>query len=177
MTTKNTGVNINPKIVTPTIPENTATPIARRISAPAPFDNTSGTHTHDEGQRRHENRTQAQSAGLECCAHAVASLMFEFARKFHNQNCIFTRESYQHDESNLREDIVVPFGQPHATNRGQQSHGNDENDCEWQRPAFILRRQHEKREQYTQREDEKCRVATQNLLIREFRPFELHTVG
>src|SRR5690606_17555997 len=38
-----TGVSSSPNRVTPIIPENTATPIACRISAPEPVENTSGT--------------------------------------------------------------------------------------------------------------------------------------
>src|SRR5690606_5086526 len=38
-----TGVSSRPNAVTPIIPENTATPIACRISAPEPLEKTSGT--------------------------------------------------------------------------------------------------------------------------------------
>src|SRR5260221_255812 len=43
MATKNTGVRKRPKKLTPSIPEKTATPIACRISAPAPDAKTRGT--------------------------------------------------------------------------------------------------------------------------------------
>ena len=50
-----------PNSVTPIMPEKTAMPGARRISAPAPCATTSG-NASDERDGRHQNRAQPQTA-------------------------------------------------------------------------------------------------------------------
>ncbi len=74
----------------------------------------------------------------------------------------------------MREDVVVEPRDPEAGNRRQQAHRHDEDDRERQRPALILRRQHEKHEHGAEHEDGGRRVAGENLLQRQLRPFEVH---
>ena len=120
---------------------------------------------------------ETQAAGFEGGTHAIASLVFEFAREFHNENGVLARETNKYDESNLREYVVVAFAEPHSSNGRQQSHRHNENYGKRQRPTFVLCSQHEKREQHAQWKHEQRRIAAQNLLVRQLRPLELHAIG
>jgi hypothetical protein len=46
------------------------------------------------------------------------------------QNRVLAREADEHDEADLRKDVVVAAFQPHTSDREQQTHWNDENDGE-----------------------------------------------
>jgi hypothetical protein len=77
----------------------------------------------------------------------------------------------------LGQDIDVHAAEEQAADRGQQAHGHDEDHRERQRPALILRRQHEEDEDHRGGEDEKPGIARQLLLIGELGPFEAESVG
>ena len=62
--TKNTGVRNSPNNVTPSMPENTATPIALTHLAAGAVRDHQRHHAHDERERRHQDRPQAQPAGF-----------------------------------------------------------------------------------------------------------------
>ncbi len=75
MVTKNTGVKNKPKNVTPSMPENTAMPIAWRISLPAPLAVTRGitpmmnaNEVMSMGRRRSRHASIAASIGALPCS-------------------------------------------------------------------------------------------------------------
>ena len=86
--------------------------------------------------------------------HRIAPLVLELARELDDQNRVLGRQADQHDEADLGEDVDVLPVQRHAEQRAQQAHRHDQDDGERQRPALVLRRQHQEDEQHRQREDE-----------------------
>ena len=70
--------------MTPSMPKKTAVPNDWRISAPAPWARTSGTHTQDKGKRSHENRAQAQPAGFDRGRETILTGVLLLTRKFHD---------------------------------------------------------------------------------------------
>src|ERR1051326_976822 len=129
-----------------------------------------GQDSHDECKRRHQNRTQTDACCLEGRAESVAALLLEIPRELDDQDRILAGEPDEDEETDLREDVVVAAGEPHARNGRQETHRHDENDHEWQRPALVLRRQDEENEQDAQREYEYSSVASELLLVRELGP-------
>ena len=56
-------------------------------------------------------------------------------------------------------------------------HRDNEDDHERQRPALVLRGEHQEHEQHAERKDEDRRVARELLLVRQLRPVALMPLG
>jgi hypothetical protein len=106
-----------------------------------------------EGERRHQDGPKSQPASLDRRLEAIPALRLKLRREFHNQDGVFGREADQHDEADLGEDVHVRPMRPHAQDRGQKAHRNNEDDGERKAPALILRRQREVNEQNRKAED------------------------
>ena len=152
-------------------------PIACRISAPAPLENTSGSTPRMKanevmriGRSRMRQASSAASTG-------GPALHVELARELDDQDRVLAGQADQHEEADLREDVVVALGEPHAGDGAEQAHRHDQDDRERQRPALVLRRQHQEHEQHAEREDEDRRVAGQLLLVAEVGPLVADAVG
>ena len=105
--------------MTPSIPANTAMPIACRISKPAPVENTSGTTPM-------MNATDVISTGRSRTRHASriacdVALAFVLALpgELDDQDRVLAGEPREHEEADLREDVVVAAGQPDAGDRAR----------------------------------------------------------
>ena len=98
-------------------------------------------------------------------------------RELDDQDRVLAGQPRQHEEADLREDVVVAAGQPHAGDRAEQRHRHDQDHDQRQRPALVLRRQHHVDEQHAQREDEHHRVAGEDLLVGQLGPLERHAVA
>ena len=46
--------------------------------------------------------------------HNRASLVFQFAREFHDQDSVLCRQPHEHEQADLDENVVVTVAQPHA---------------------------------------------------------------
>ena len=57
--------------------------------------------------------------------------------EFDDQDGVLARQADQHDESDLREDVVVAALEPHARDGEQQAHRHDENDGQRQAETFV----------------------------------------
>src|SRR5207247_5396417 len=90
--------------------------------------------------------------------------------EFDNQDGVLASESNQHNESDLGEDVVLHRAQPYTVDRAEQTHGNDQNDCEWQRPTLIKRGKQKKNEQNAKGENVNRAVAREFLLERYLSP-------
>ena len=97
--------------------------------------------------------------------------------ELHDQDGVFAGEPDQYDKADLGEDVVFHRTQPHAADRAQQAHRDDQNDRKRQRPAFVKRREQKKNEQNAQRENVNCAVAGELLLQRDFSPFGREACG
>ena len=85
--------------------------------------------THDECEGGHEDRPQSHPGRFQHGGDGVVTLLLlEVLRELHDENCVLTGEADQHDEANLREDVVVAVIEQHANDRGQQAHRHDQDD-------------------------------------------------
>jgi hypothetical protein len=127
-------VKINPNAATPIIPEKTAVPSVCVSSAPAPVAHTSGTTPKTKASDvikigRSRNRTASTAA---------AQRSLELLGELDDQDRILRRKTNQHDEAALGEDVVVLPAQQHASDRGNEAHGHDEDHRQRQGQALVL---------------------------------------
>ena len=93
------------------------------------------------------------------------------------KNRVLAREADEHDQADLREDVVVAAFEPDAGDGEQQTHRHDQNDGERQAETFVLRGEHEEHEQQAERIDIDRRVAGEDALVGQVGPFICHAVG
>src|SRR5471032_757074 len=130
-------------------------------------------HAHDESDRRHQNRTQTHAARFDRRFDDAASLHLQFTREFHDQDRVLGRQADQHHQADLREDVVVAAGQPHADQRRQDADRDNQDDRQRQRQAFVLRGQHQEHQQHADGEHPQRGIAGQRLLVSQVGPFHL----
>src|SRR5205814_9695537 len=90
--------------------------------------------------------------------------------EFDDQDGVLASESNQHDKPDLSKYVVFHRAQPDAVDRAEQTHRDNQNDCEWQRPTLIKRGEQKKNEQNAKRENVNRAVAREFLLERYLRP-------
>ena len=96
------------------MPAKTAVPSVRRISAPAPCEITSGNTPRmkaNEVMMIGRNRTRG---GFHGGVEQRRPFLLPVAGKFDDQNRVLARQSDQHDEADLHENIDVHPGHRHA---------------------------------------------------------------
>jgi hypothetical protein len=71
-------------------------------------------NAEDKSEACHENRAKPQPAGLADSFKPVAALVLALLREFHDEDGILTGQSYENDEADLRENIIVHATQPDA---------------------------------------------------------------
>ena len=173
-TVKKTGVRKTPKMVTPSIPLKTVVPSVRRISAPAPGGQDQRDDAEDEGQRRHHDRPEPQLAGVECRLMGGFALLALDLGELDDQDRVLARQTHQHHEADLREDIDVLRKQIHADDRAEQTHRHHENHRQRHRPAFVLCRQYKEDHHDGEPENDHGGVARFAFEESELGPFGLH---
>ena len=99
------------------MPKNTAVPSDWRISAPAPVAMASGTHAEDEGEGGHQDRPQPRARRLDGGLEAVGALLLGLAGELDDQDGVLGGQADQHDEADLRQDVVVHAAQQQAADR------------------------------------------------------------
>lgn len=134
-------------------------------------------HAEDEGEASHQNGAQTKAAGFDGGFYAVHAIVLKLLGEFDDEDGVFGRETDEHDETDLREDVVIQPAQPHAADGGKQAHGHDQNDGDGHAPAFILRGEHEEDEDDAERENVHERVTRENLLVGEIGPLDGETGG
>ena len=112
-----------PKSVTPSMPANTASPSARRISAPAPSAITSGTTPKmNANEVIRIGRSRSRTASTAASAPAIAGLL-PLLGELDDQDGVLARQPDQHHEADLREDGDCPCpADVHADDREQSRH-------------------------------------------------------
>ena len=108
---------------------------------------------------------------------AVEAAVLALAREFDDQDRVLGGEADQHDEADLGQDVDVHAAPEQAGDGGEQAHRHDQHDRERQRPALVLRRQHQEDEDDRGDEDEQAGVAGELLLEGELGPLEAEAVG
>src|SRR5712671_2894000 len=90
--------------------------------------------------------------------------------EFDDQDRVLTSEPNEHNEPDLREDVVLHRAEPDTVDRTEQTHRDDQNDCKGQRPTFVKRREQQENKQNAKRENVNRAVARKFLLERYLRP-------
>ena len=73
--------------------------------------------------------------------------------------------------------LMSMLGDGHADHARQQAHRHDQDDRQRQRPAFVLRRQHQEDEHHREAEDEHAGVTGEQFEVGDLRPLERHRRG
>jgi len=97
--------------------------------------------------------------------------------EFDDQDRVLTSEPDEHNEPDLREDVVLHRAEPDTVDRAEQTHRDDKNDRERQRPTFVKRREQQENEQNAKRENVNRAVARESLLERYLRPLGREAAG
>ena len=126
-------------------------------------------HAENEGERGHQDRPQAHARRFGRRLEAVLAVLLVLPRELHDQNCVLGRETDQHDEADLGEDVHVHGPEQKPGHRGEQAHRHDQNHGERQRPALILRGEQQEHEHHRGQEHVDGRVAGELLLDRRAR--------
>jgi len=135
-------------------------------------------HTKDEGKRGHQDRTQSKTARFDCGGETIFLVaILDLLREFDDQDRVFASEPNQHDKTDLGENVVLHRAQPDTVDRAEQTHRDDQNDGERQRPTFVKRREQEKNEEDAERKNVDRAVASKLLLERDLGPFGGETGG
>src|SRR5204862_1940926 len=120
--------------------------------------------------------TQSETTGFHRGGETVFLIaILDLFREFNDEDGILTGESNQHNEPDLGKDVVLHRTQPNTVDRAEETHGNDQNDCEWQRPTLIKRGEQQKNEQNAKRENVNRAVACELLLQCDLCPFGRET--
>src|SRR6267378_723278 len=126
--------------------------------------------TENEGERGHQDWPQPQPRGFHSRGPAVTAPVLELLGELDDQDRILRRETDQHNEADLGEDVVILSAQEHAGDRGNEAHGHDEDHRQRQGQTLILSGQNQKYENHRQHEGKNRTVARPNLLEGERRP-------
>ena len=81
---------------------------------PGPLGEDEREHAQDEGERRHQDRPQPQAGRFGRRLKARFALLVQLPGEFHDQNRVLARQSDQHDQADLHEDIDVLVREEHA---------------------------------------------------------------
>ena len=100
--------------------------------------------------------------------------MHQLPGEFHDQDRVFTGESYEHHEADLREDRDVHPCPIHAHERRQQAHRHDQNHGQRQSPALVKCCQHQKHQHDAEYEQECGRGPRADLHEGHLRPLSRH---
>ena len=96
-----------PTSVATSMPKTTAVPSACRAPAPAPSAIASGTRAQDERERRHQDRPQPEPGAVQRrLLDRLALLALELG-ELDDEDGVLRREPDQHDQPDLRVDVVV----------------------------------------------------------------------
>ena len=134
-------------------------------------------HAEDEGERGHQDRPQPQLRGFDGGGQGVHPRALFLARELDDQDRVLAGETDQHHEADLREDVHVEAAQDQRRDREQQAQRHDQHDGDRQRPAFVLRRQHQEHEQHAQRKDQEPEPGRGALLVGEIGPLVAEAAG
>src|SRR5579875_201458 len=114
--------------------ENAARNRARALRAPQ------RNAAQDEREGGHQDGPQTDAgAGERGFFDALAALFVFALGEFDNQDRVLGGEADEHDETDLRVDVVIEVAQPEKQIGAEDGDGRAEQNAEGQRPAFVLR--------------------------------------
>ena len=128
-------------------------------------------NAENEGEGGHQDRAQAEAAGFDRGGEAIFPIaILNLFGELDDEDGVLAGEADEHDEADLGEDVVLHRAQPDAADRAEQTHRDDQNDRERQRPAFVKRREEKEDEENAERENVDRAVAGEFLLQRHLGP-------
>jgi hypothetical protein len=77
----------------------------------------------NEGERRHENRTQADAGGFNGRVENGHAALAQLLGEFHDQDGVLGGEADEHDQSDLAVDVVLLAAEPLRAERAEQAMG------------------------------------------------------
>ena len=108
--------------VAASIPPMTVVPMIRRATAPDPDARPERDAAEDEGEGGHDDRPQTQARAFERGFHEwLAAFVFELG-ELDDQDGVLRRETDEHDEADLRVDVVLHSPRP---KRGERAEDGD----------------------------------------------------
>ena len=154
------------------MPENTATPMAWRISAPAPVEKTSGTTPMMKASEVIRiGRSRSRLASIAACTGVRPANSSSRANS--TIRMAFLADS---PTSTIRPIWVKMLLSPCVSNTpamaASSAHRHDHDDRQRQHQALVERGQHQEHQQDREREDQDGGVAGQDLLVGQLGPFE-----
>ena len=171
ITTKNDGTNSTARQVDAIMPLSTARPSETRALAPAPVAVTKRHDAEDEGERGHQDRSEARPCRVNRRLSDRHIIQYPpLARDLHDQDRVLRRQRDQQHEPDLGVKIV---GQAQAGQRseGSQQRQRHREDHRYRRdPALVLAGEAQIYQQHAQAEHIEDLVADDLLLIGHRRP-------
>jgi len=133
-----------------------------------------GIYTGDEGDAGHQDRAEPEATGFEGGFGGRFAFVLLGLGELDDEDGVLARETDEHDEADLGEDVVVTSLDEDAEHGAEQAHGNDEDDGQRKGEAFVLGSEDEEGEQDAQGKHIDGGVAGDALLVGQFSPFEIH---
>src|SRR5262245_132180 len=133
----------------------------------------------DEGEGGHQDRTQAEPGGAERGVDDGLALVVFLLGELDDEDGVLRRETDQHDEADLREDVVVETPPPERGERAEDGDRDAQQHAEGERPALVLRRQDQEHRKQREAEHHPGRHALRRHLLLEGHPevVEAHLLG
>ena len=123
--TNNIGMRNTAISVAVSMPVITTVPRMRRAAAPDPLADPERHAAEDEGERRHQDRPQPQLCTFERGGHNVEAMLDAQLGELDNQDRVLRREADQHDDADLRVDVVVEARRDSPANAPNTATGTD----------------------------------------------------
>ena len=101
------------------IPPITVEPRTRRATAPEPVANQSGKQSKDESKGRHQDRSQTQTRAFERGVEQRLALFVFVLGELDDQDRVFRGQTDEHDQPDLRVDVVLHSAQPECEERAE----------------------------------------------------------
>src|SRR6516164_11368248 len=134
-------------------------------------------NAQNEWEGCHQDRAKARTRGVHRGFGGGDTFLFLLARKLDDEDGVLGGQADENDEADLRQDVDGHAPRKQACDRGEQAHRQDQNDCQRQLPAFVLRDEDEEDEESGCAEDEKSRRAALLLLEGEVGPLKSNALG
>ena len=121
--------------------------------------------TQNEGQRRHDDRSQSFLGRFQRRLVDRCSGVMPFTRGFHDQDGILRGQADQHNETDLHEDVDIQMSHPQPDHGTQQAHRNHQQHGHRHRPAFVLCGQDQEDENDRSDKRIQCRITFLQLQV------------
>ena len=92
----------------------------------------------DEGERSHQDGAQAHPSALDGGLAHRSALMVTLNGELDDEHSVLAQEAHQHDQTDLRVDVVGEAHLAQLQERAQDPRGQREQHREWQHETLVL---------------------------------------